>query len=241
MSSSSISLLSESYQTQFVDGLPHSPRPKGHLSIGRRDLRSIELFEVELNGEPAHLYPTKAVRRIYKLWRSKYRSKESFPSYFKRSRSAQKLSREKNTVVFWAPEWAAKHKSLTVRKGLLYRRRKPMGPGNYIFVIDSENRFLVTKKKARPGWGRTHHSSLSSGKPVLAAGAMTIRRQGDELKIKLRNSSGHYRPGPENLDKVVGWLVKHEWNGERVSDTEGSKRYLGERSIRFLSTLRGKL
>ena len=75
--------------------------------------------------------------------------------------------------------------------------------GFAIYVMDTQGRIYVSFE-AEPH--RFHHSSLAGGKAVAAAGEMIVY-QGQ--LIALNNRSGHYRPPPLVLERVINVLT-HE-------------------------------
>lgn len=74
--------------------------------------------------------------------------------------------------------------------------------GFVIYVMDEEGRFFVSLKAAPH---RFHHSSLLAGRPVAAAGEMIVF---NGVIFGLNNRSGHYRPPPIVLERVVSVLTR---------------------------------
>lgn len=94
-------------------------------------------------------------------------------------------------VEYWDEEEQAKHE-LTPCTKLLSR--------TYIYVITLAGRMIISDQ---PEYGRIHHSTLSNGQPVLAAGLLLVNRG----KITLVDSmSGHYKPTPEHEEFAKAWL-----------------------------------
>ena len=82
--------------------------------------------------------------------------------------------------------------------------------GFAIYVMSASGDFTVSFA-AEPH--RLHHSSLAGGAPVAAAGEMII------FKGKLyaiNNRSGHYRPPPVTLERVIKALKRRGVNFEGV-------------------------
>jgi hypothetical protein len=68
--------------------------------------------------------------------------------------------------------------------------------GRAIYVIDMKGEIYVALK---PSDGYIHHSTLTGGRPVLAAGQIVLR----EGKVEVIDlASGHYRPNPCALNEV---------------------------------------
>ena len=80
-------------------------------------------------------------------------------------------------------------------------KNKPARDGFAIFVMDAKGDIFLSFDHKRDLF---HHSSLLAGAPVAAAGDMTIIN-GKLLAIS--NSSGHYRPPPASLDRVLQRLA----------------------------------
>ena len=79
---------------------------------------------------------------------------------------------------------------------------------------------LVTRKNidTKKG-GRIHHSSLVKGKPVKAAGMLFIQNEANGTqRITLNNESGHYKPTPQSLDKIIQWFDNHDLKFKILSD-----------------------
>mgnify|MGYP003478600941 FL=1 len=81
------------------------------------------------------------------------------------------------------------------------------GNGWGIFVIDTDKNIYISSHKM----AEFHHSSFLSGAAVFAAGEMAIR-QGRLVSIS--GKSGHYKPGPEILQKTLFLL---HYNGIDLS------------------------
>ena len=78
----------------------------------------------------------------------------------------------------------------------------PSRDGLAIFVMDRQRDIYVSFDHQQ---NRFHHSSILAGKPVLAAGDMTIL---DGKLLEISNSSGHYRPPARSLKVVIDRLTE---------------------------------
>lgn len=74
------------------------------------------------------------------------------------------------------------------------------GGGRAIFVMDENGSFYASKYQQV---GEFHHSSLAAGKPVAAAGEVSV--ENGVLKI-LSDKSGHYKPGSSFTQQAVDSL-----------------------------------
>ena len=92
--------------------------------------------------------------------------------------------------------------------------------GSYIYVIDSAGRFYISYHNEID---KFHHSSLVAGDPVLCAGELRIDYISGKITY-LNNASGHYKPGPENLNLAVKLLRDYgmETRGMILGITNGS-------------------
>ena len=94
--------------------------------------------------------------------------------------------------------------ALRVHDGILTDKSgSPLSQGEEqvaMFVVDSVGQVLMA---ANPQDSRLHHSSLVHGRPVAAAGLMTIR---DGRILSISNESGHYQPPASSLQTVVRCL-----------------------------------
>lgn len=67
-----------------------------------------------------------------------------------------------------------------------------------IYVMDKNGEFYAHKNTEN-----IFHSSFLSGEPVAGAGTIFIQKG---KVIRVDNSSGHYRPGPEHLQQTIKQL-----------------------------------
>jgi hypothetical protein len=63
-----------------------------------------------------------------------------------------------------------------------------------IFVMDEEGQIFISKTQK---YGKLHHSSLLAGRPAAMAGEIEIK---DGKIISFNNQSGHYKPGPQQVE-----------------------------------------
>ena len=71
------------------------------------------------------------------------------------------------------------------------------GEGNAIFVMDEYGNIFASKSQAV---GKFHHSSFLSGKPVSAAGEISVK---DGIIESVSRKSGHYWPDEEHLAQFM--------------------------------------
>jgi hypothetical protein len=74
------------------------------------------------------------------------------------------------------------------------------GRGSAIYVMDDAGGIYISNYQAV---GKFHHSSLLAGKPVAAAGEISIK---DGVIQSITMKSGHYRPGKKFLDQFLNEL-----------------------------------
>ena len=125
-----------------------------------------------------------------------------------------------------------KHK-LHVRDGLLVGatgtpldpdlKNNPMRDGFAIFVMDAKGDIYLSFDHKRDVF---HHSSLLAGASVAAAGDMTII---DGKLLAISNSSGHYRPPPDSLDRVLQRLSAMGIPVDKVKVTRVDSKSSGSR------------
>jgi len=127
---------------------------------------------------------------------------------------------------------------LRVKDGLLVDADfKPLDPqvdthpkrdGFAIFVMDMSQRIYVSFDHEQD---RFHHSSILAGAAVSAAGDMTIL--GGKL-LGISNSSGHYRPDAECIDRVLKRLSQMGVDVKQVRMSrigqDGQRRYVPSRT-----------
>jgi hypothetical protein len=194
------------------------------LSLGN-DYIKTEAIPIPYQGYTLHLYPTESVKSIYQsyLSQSKDNPELNFAAYVIKEGILERLALEEDTTCY-LPTNASKQYELQCRGNRLLLAGKPLATGKFIFVIDKNEKFFIAKKTARGEKGRIQHSSFSRGKPVIAAGTITLEQDG---MIVLGNYSGHYMPRPDNLKVVVKWLKRNGYDFKVISDTiDEQKRQL---------------
>lgn len=72
------------------------------------------------------------------------------------------------------------------------------------FIIGLDGQFYMTKRSDEKREPRVRHSSFFQGEPVLAAGQITFDSAARVQMINRR--SGHYKPSPADLDRVLRFL-----------------------------------
>jgi hypothetical protein len=98
-------------------------------------------------------------------------------------------------VKYFTPEQQAKQR-VFVKDGQLTFENGALGDGKWIFVVDQQGRLIVDQAVL----GRTHHSSLSAGKPVLMAGELEIK---NGKLSDIGNLSGHFRPDEASFKRFL--------------------------------------
>jgi hypothetical protein len=89
-------------------------------------------------------------------------------------------------------------------------KEKALAAGFAIYVMDAQGHISISFE-AEPH--RFHHSSLTSGMPVAAAGEMIIFAG---RLYAINNRSGHYRPPPIALSRVIKVLTRMGVNFDGV-------------------------
>lgn len=84
---------------------------------------------------------------------------------------------------------------------MLVKARANHNIDSAIYVLNEEGRLLVNPA---PIQGKFHHSSFMAGQPVRGAGEIQMDRTGKVLSIS--NSSGHYAPSEEVLNRTISEL-----------------------------------
>jgi hypothetical protein len=93
-------------------------------------------------------------------------------------------------------------RKLSAIAGALYVGGKPLDTGTWsaIFVVDELGDFYASTEQAL---GSFHHSSLSSGKPVAAAGEIEVKAG---KLIRISDRSGHYFPPRMLTERAIARL-----------------------------------
>lgn len=113
-------------------------------------------------------------------------------------------------INYFTPEEQAEAQVFVQDGKLVNSHAGRLPAGTYIFVVDQQKRLIAAEPRA--GW--IHHSSLSAGEPVLAAGEMEIDANGNITWIT--NQSGHFRPDGTSFKQLLASL---ERQGVDLSDT----------------------
>lgn len=96
-------------------------------------------------------------------------------------------------IVYYHPEQITANCISTSSGRLIYQGKTlSTGERGFIFVVTLEDQFVISADMP----GRIHHTSLSGGKEVKAAGRLWAR---DGLLLAINNHSGHYRPSRESV------------------------------------------
>jgi hypothetical protein len=108
-------------------------------------------------------------------------------------------------VKYFSDEERARHEVVVVGGKLVYADdHTPVNTGakedGAIFVIDAQGRMYASTQNAE---GVIHHTSLTGGEPVAAAGHMVVR---DGQLLHINNMSGHYRPDETMLQQGIDVL-----------------------------------
>lgn len=103
--------------------------------------------------------------------------------------------------------------------GSITQNGKKLEDGEYMFVLDTKKQLFAAKKIR----GKVHHSTLSSGQPVLSAGMMKVA---NGQISKVYGYSGHYKPLEENMVAIKEFMSSKFQEGVLSSieiDLEGWK------------------
>ncbi|MDO9181743.1 MAG: hypothetical protein Q7U04_05015 [Bacteriovorax sp.] len=104
-------------------------------------------------------------------------------------------------VMYFTEAKAAKLKVSVSKEGkLLDISGKPLNVEKGIYVMDATGEIFIQPESIV---GKIHHSSILAGKPVAAAGEITVEK--GIIKYIDRNS-GHYRPSAEKYKQVLDEL-----------------------------------
>lgn len=118
-------------------------------------------------------------------------------------------------------ETERKDYSPEIRHGRLYKKKGTAISNEVMFVIDTEKKLYVKRKKdaETPRKFSYNHASFLSGAPVVSAGKITLNHEGKIVLLK--NASGHYQPGKKEM--VVALKVFQE-KGIPVKNIQVSMR-----------------
>lgn len=174
-----------------------------------QEYSEIESRDFDINGRKVNLYPTPKVKEAFKQHKV-HESEKEFDArltyLFKRS----KLRLSQDSTLYLPKDFVKKNKKIEVSNDQMQRAGNDLKPASYMFVLNKKNDLLMASKKTRDKHGRIHHTSLTRGKPVKAAGLMkVIKHQDNTTSITITNESGHYKPTPISINKVLNWLEDH--------------------------------
>lgn len=88
------------------------------------------------------------------------------------------------------------------------------GKGKAIFVMDEYGNIYASKYQSV---GKFHHSSFLGGKPVAAAGEITVKN-GNIVEIS--NRSGHYQPSQQMNLQVINELKNRGTDTSKITITD---------------------
>lgn len=224
-----------------------SPSNLLSLKAPYKDIESHKITLVtEKKGRDIHLYPTKKVLEIYNNFLHQQHSshptqqdssRESSPStiysssasaspsilslneFINNDPDAMQLNIEEDTTYYLEYEQMENKIISSIEDNSLVRSGKYAWKYNveYMFIIDEKNNLLIQEKKRKAKHGRIHHSSLSQGKPVKAAGMIILL---DKNNFIFENISGHYKPSRESLDEVITWFNQNGAVIEKIENKE---------------------
>ncbi len=86
--------------------------------------------------------------------------------------------------------------------------------GNYMYVLSPDQKTLYMGKKIR---GKFHHSSFLGGGAVMSAGMMDVK-DGNIARIFMY--SGHYKPGPKQVEGILNYFSAESRLGSQVYNIE---------------------
>lgn len=201
--------------------------PKERLLSLSPTYRLIESHTVKLlSGEnyvEARLYPSEKVISIFKDFDKASRDltnldkKSPFSEFIKKHPLHKELTIEEDTTLYVKEKQIDQQIVTSIQSNSLVRSGgfKWKYNTDYMFVIDQDGRLLIQEKKTKAQHGRLHHSSLSRGRAVRAAGMMSLA---DDKTIVFTNLSGHYKPKPESLAEVIAWFNRENASINNIDD-----------------------
>ncbi len=216
------------------EGQNEAPRDQKDtlLSPGLSYLR-MESVSIPYKGKRIHLYTTDTVRKIYRDYLAKLKEDPGmrFADFILKENRLDALPLEENATDFFSNRLLKKHE-VHIKNQSLYRDGNFLPEGNYIFILNQKKKLLAATKRPKGPNGRTQHSSLSLGKPVLAAGNFSIS-SGSQI-LTLETHSGHYKPPPQNLDRLIEWLKDRGLKFSVISDsTSYEEKPSGIRTVKL--------
>ncbi|MVF14985.1 hypothetical protein FT643_22945, partial [Ketobacter sp. MCCC 1A13808] len=175
---------------------------------------------------------------------SKSTKPKIIPVKYKNTKEMNPMYKREEEPEFFHPVWGAdtvkyldEHEllehELGVQNGKLVHANGPLagspfdtaesstffsGDGKAIFVMTPEGRIFASTFQEP---GKFHHSSLAQGKPVAAAGELTVI---DGNLIEVSNKSGHYQPSQKMNDQLLDELKERELPEEGTFGLENVMR-----------------
>ncbi len=198
-----------------------------------------ETLPINFKKKLIHVYPTEKVWKAAHSYMNRPIPEqiENLKSQFKN----KNLNVHEDTTVYYPKEFKNQIEvSVENKENKLYRNNKELSDKLYIFVLSRKDRLFVVEKKLKGKHGRVHHSSVVRGKPVRTAGMIKIEKCDDGSRtILITNASGHYKPTPESLDKIVKWLEDKQLMFNISEDKVEEKKIGKVRSITLLTSPQG--
>lgn len=226
-------------KVQIIQGMqsPHASVQKvakEKLIDLSRPYDGIENVDISYKNRKINLYPTKKVNKVIKKFKDSGMSQKHFPHYVNKQVNKGFLSIEEDTTLYFPKEFKKKFKKVTVdsQSNALYRNHRELDKKLHIFVLSKESELFTTKKQIKSEHGRIHHSSLASGESVRTAGMIQVNKQFDKThQILITNVSGHYKPSPGSLDRIVHHLAEQGLRFQVISDITKQKKHGEIRSL----------
>ncbi|MFI5343282.1 MAG: hypothetical protein ACHQUC_03580 [Chlamydiales bacterium] len=182
-------------------------------------LMSASIFFIEKHGIKWKYFDRKKVgvvhchagvdSRVVEIW-MKWRGNskdDSFEDYVSSLSDEDKREILESHVVYVSEDSTLKEEmyAISFTGSIIKIGGKTVENGEYMFVLDIENKKLLAHRKVKKPYQRFHHSSFFSGKPVSSAGQMKIR-DGKLQAVWL--GSGHYKP-TEIQGKLLRSFLAH--------------------------------
>lgn len=180
------------------------------LYVMQEVYQSIELPRRSVKGKRYHIYPSERIFRAYQATEGKIH------------KFLESINLCAAEVTLYLNEDKLEKKQVSILRNKFVRNNKVLKPGNYIYIIDQNNKLYVTKKKTKE-IGSYHHSSLSGGLPVIAAGTLEIlvdQNKKNRLYYRFSNLSGHYKPNQTSTLKIALWLKEHKLKAKKSIATD---------------------
>lgn len=161
-----------------------------------------------LNDKPLHLYPSaKVLKKLANIVKRDLNPYHAH-AYLERKFRNESLNVSNDTTLYYDDEEIISRVFVIKNNNIYSINNYPLLDNEYIFIIDQLGRLLIDVKRKTLA-GRIQHTSLSQGKPVLAAGAMIVETNGKTgmREVIIGNCSGHYHPPAENLHHLEKLFV----------------------------------